>query len=306
MGAAAAGSLRDAEGLLDVTARFVRTARAQGALTELPVALGLRATADWLIGRLAEAEDRWTEMREIMAVSRSQPALGIDSRSEGLVLLYTGGVAAARAAGMAQIRASTARGQGGLADIGRAIVARAEICAGDFHAAADTAMRVVAEDRPFTAEATLPELIVAACRSGRRREAASAFGILSERALAAGTPWALGVRCRFAALLADGATARTTRTRRRSPTCNAAVPQSSSLVHICSTANGCAGKNAERHAASFAPYATCPMPWAPRNLPELRPPNCGLPARRPGHALLSTPSISRRRRHVWQPSPQRA
>jgi DNA-binding CsgD family transcriptional regulator len=50
----------------------------------------------------------------------------------------------------------------------------------------------------------LPELIEAACRSDRRAEALTAFGTLSERTLAAGTPWALGVRSRCAAMIEEG------------------------------------------------------------------------------------------------------
>jgi hypothetical protein len=49
-----------------------------------------------------------------------------------------------------------------------------------------------------------PELVEAAARSGNRETAAPAFGTLSERALAAGTPWALGLRAQCQALLADG------------------------------------------------------------------------------------------------------
>jgi DNA-binding CsgD family transcriptional regulator len=201
MGAAAAGSLWDADGLLDITRRFVHTARARGALIQLPVALGLRAIADWLIGRLADAEDRWTEMREIIAASRCRPVLGIDSRGEGLVLIYTGRLAAAKAAGAAQIRECTTRGQGGLADIGRAIMAMAELCDREFDPAVSAATTVVDDDPAFTAETILPELIEASCQCDRRGEAISAFGVLSERTLAAGTPWALGVRSRCAALI---------------------------------------------------------------------------------------------------------
>jgi DNA-binding CsgD family transcriptional regulator len=204
LGATAAGSLWDADGLLDITSRFVRTARARGALIDLPVALGLQATADWLIGRLADGQDRWSEMREIIAASGSRPVLGIDSRGEGLVLVYTGREAAAKAAGAAQIRESTARGQDGLADIGRYIVAIADMAARDYDSAASAAITVVEHDQAFTAEAMLPELVEAACRSDRRKEALNAFGVLSERALAAGTPWALGVRSRCAALIEEG------------------------------------------------------------------------------------------------------
>lgn len=204
MGSLAAATLWD-DSALDLTARFLRAARAQGALTVMPVALACRAVAECLAGRLAEAEDRWTEMRELMAASGSRPVVvGVDGFSEGLVLVYTGRVAEAKAAGVARIRESTARGQDGVADVGRAIVAIADLCAGDCDAAVDTAMIVTQDDPPLVAETILPELIEAACRSDRRGDAASAFGILSERALAAGTPWALGVRSRCAALLSDG------------------------------------------------------------------------------------------------------
>jgi hypothetical protein len=53
---------------------------------------------------------------------------GIHSHSEGLLLAYRGEVAAARAAGLAQIRESAARAQGVPADLGNspapAVVAR--------------------------------------------------------------------------------------------------------------------------------------------------------------------------------------
>jgi DNA-binding CsgD family transcriptional regulator len=202
IGALAAAALWDDSALI-ITRRFLRAARTQGALTVMPLALASRAVAECLSGRLAEAKDRRTEMRELMAASGSGRVLGIDGLSEGLVLVYSGHLAEAKAAGEAQIRESTARGQDGVADIGRAIVAMADVAAGDCEAAVDTAMTVIQDDPPFVAETILPELIEAACRSDRRREATIAFGILSERALAVGTPWALGVRFRCAALLSD-------------------------------------------------------------------------------------------------------
>ncbi len=143
-------------------------------------------------------------MRELMAASDSPQVLGIDSRSEGLMLIYTGRVAAARAVGAAQVRESTARGQRGIADIGRAIVAIADLTARDYDSAFTAATTVVQDDPAFTTEVTLPELIEAACRSDRRDEALAALGILSERALAAGTPWALGARSRCVALTETG------------------------------------------------------------------------------------------------------
>jgi len=54
-----------------------------------------------------------------------------------------------------------------------------------------------------TAECTMPDLIEAAVRSDNREVAVSTFAILAGRTLTAGTPWALGLRARYQALLAD-------------------------------------------------------------------------------------------------------
>ena len=119
------------------------------------------------------------------------------------MLEYRGHLTEARAAGIAQIHESTARGQHALADIGKYIVAVADLFSGDFDTATSTALSVVNDDIAFQAEASLPELIEAATRAGDREAAATAYDTLSQRALAAGTPWALGVRARCQALLDD-------------------------------------------------------------------------------------------------------
>jgi DNA-binding CsgD family transcriptional regulator len=143
-------------------------------------------------------------MRELMAASQSPGIFGIHSHSEGLVMAYRGETAEARAAGFAQIREATARGQGLLADIGRAIVAFADEQAGQFEAAVDAALPVIHDNTPFMAETTLPELIEAAVRSDQAEVARSAFATLAERTTTAGTPWALGIRARCQALLDGG------------------------------------------------------------------------------------------------------
>ncbi len=203
LGVFAAGSVWD-DSIADVAGAWLRTARAQGAVTMLPPALALRAVGDCLTGRLAEATDGLAEMREMMAVGGSRPAPGVDALSEGLVLLYTGRVAEAREAAAARMQESISVGHGGIADICRAIVAIADAWAGDYDAAIDAAMTVVEGNLPFVTEMILPELVEAACRGDRPGEATLAFGTLSERALAAGTPVALGLRARCAALLSEG------------------------------------------------------------------------------------------------------
>ena len=202
MGTVAAASLWD-DSVLDITDRFLHSARTQGALTALPVALGLRGIADCLTGALGKAQDRWTEMREIIAAGGSRRVLGIDNLSEGMVLVYSGRLAEAKVFGASQMRESAARRARGVASIGQAVVAMADVSAGSYHDAVDNATAVIRDDLPFLAELVLPELIEAACRTGRRAEATSAFGTLSERAIEAGTSIALGVRARCAALLSE-------------------------------------------------------------------------------------------------------
>jgi len=200
----AAGSLWDDEGMLDITERWVEVTRRLGALAELPVALAFRAIAASGAGRLDHAADCWAEMRELGAASQTYRMLGIESGSFGLLLAYRGELTRARAAGLAQVRESTARGQGAPALMGKSIVAIAELHAGYCEAAVDAALPVIKDDPPFTAERTLPTLIEAAVRCDRREVARSAFATLTERTMAAGTPWAHGLRARCRALLTEG------------------------------------------------------------------------------------------------------
>ena len=207
LGTAAAGSLWDDQATFDLSDRWVNMARAAGAFTTLPVALAFHAVSDAMAGHFREAETRWAMMLEVLTVSSGPGVLGANSHSNGMLLAYRGNVTEARATGLAQVRESDDRGQGGPADIGRYIVAMADLFGGDYDAAISSALTVIEDDPAYTAEGTLPELIEAAVRAGDREAAATAFKTLSERALATGTPWALGLRFRCEALLAEGADA---------------------------------------------------------------------------------------------------
>ena len=207
LGTAAAGSLWDDQAAFDLSDRWVKMARAAGAFTALPVALTFHAVSESMAGHFREADTRWALMLEVLTMSSGPGLLGVNSRSSGLLLAYRGQLTEARETGLAQVRESTARGQGGPADIGRYIVAMADLFGGDYAAAMSYAQTVIEDDPAYTAEAALPELIQAAVRAGDYEAAATAHKTLSERALAAGTPWALGLRARCEALLAEGADA---------------------------------------------------------------------------------------------------
>jgi tetratricopeptide (TPR) repeat protein len=203
-GAVTAGSLWDDQALLDLTDRWLRLTRTLGALTEAPIALVFGAMADSVAGRLDQAADRWAEMRELMPASQATGMFGIDSSAEGLLLAYRGEIARARAAALAQVRQSTARGQSTPAWMGKSILAVAELLAGRCEEAVDAALPIIRGDPVFTAEMTLPVLIEAAVRNDNSQIARSAFATLADRARAAGTPWALGILARSQALLEEG------------------------------------------------------------------------------------------------------
>jgi DNA-binding CsgD family transcriptional regulator len=207
LGTAAAGSLWDDKAALDLSDRWVSTARAAGAFTTLAVALAFHVVSDAMAGRFREADTGWATMLEVLTVTRGPAVFGVNSRRNGMLLAYRGNLAEARATGLAQVRESVDRGQGGTADIGRYIAAVADLFGGDYAPAMVGALTVCENDPAYSVEGTLPELIEAAVRAGEREVATTAYETLSQRALAAGTPWGLGLRARCAALLAEGADA---------------------------------------------------------------------------------------------------
>jgi DNA-binding CsgD family transcriptional regulator len=207
LGTAAAGSLWDDRAFSGLPDRWVTMTRATGAFTTLPVALAFRTMSDAATGRFREADASWATMLEVLTMSHGLGTLGVNSRSNGLVLAYRGHLSEARAMGLGLVRESTGRGQGRAADTGRYIAAMADLLDGDYPAAMSSALTVSENDPAYMVEAALPELVEAAFRAGEREVAAAAYETLSRRALAAGTPWGLGLRARCAALIAAGADA---------------------------------------------------------------------------------------------------
>ncbi len=75
---------------------------------------------------------------------------------------------------------------------------------GQYGPAVEAAQKATATDDIVTSSWALHELVEAAARSGRPELARDAADRLSERAVASGTPWAMGAAARSRALVADG------------------------------------------------------------------------------------------------------
>jgi DNA-binding CsgD family transcriptional regulator len=96
-------------------------------------------------------------------------------------------------------------------DLGRhATVARyaetlLDIAHGDYRAAQISAAQVVGDRALYLSTSALPDLIEAAVRNRDGRAANSALERLRERTICSGTPWALGMLARSAALVSTGA-----------------------------------------------------------------------------------------------------
>ena len=207
LGYTAAGSLWDDRAVFALTDRWISAARATGAFTTLPVALGFRSVSAARAGRLREADATWASMLEVLNLSQGLGALGLKGRGNGLALAYRGDLAEARVTGLAVLREAGGRGLGQPAEIGRYIAVLADLFGGEYPAAMSRAQTVSENDPAYTAEVILPELVESAYRAGEHEIAATALETLSQRALAAATPWGLGLRARCAALLAEGAEA---------------------------------------------------------------------------------------------------
>ena len=178
LGCVAAGSLWDDQGLLELSSRWVRTARTLGALTTLPIALGFRTGHDLIAGRLEDADARFNEAREITAATGNPDSVGA-SWNDHTSLWIRGRSDEARAAASALIEEATARGQHGMARYGQYTLARVEISGGRFDAALAVAMGATEDDAVFATELILPELVEAAMRTGRRDLALATCATLS-------------------------------------------------------------------------------------------------------------------------------
>ena len=181
-----------------LASRYVRRARAEGALSDLPSALNALSSMRLLAGELAEADSLAQEAQAIAGAVgvRAVPygALGVAAlrgpQVAALALIDSAGQDAARRGeglGVAAAKWAAAVLHNGLGQYARAL------------SAAEDAIEHAGP--PSVAGWPMAELVEAAARLGQPERAGLVMRSLSRIAVAAGTDWALGVQARSQALL---------------------------------------------------------------------------------------------------------
>ena len=183
--------------------RYVLIARRAGALGVLPIALMHLSLMHVFEGKLDAAAALVEEIDSILDATGSRrisiPKLmlaacqGDEARTSKLI--------------DEEQRDAIARGEGFVLTFGEHARAVLHNALGHYETALDNAQRASAQDELHALVWSLPELVEAAARSGKREVAAEALERLGERTQIAGTEWALGVEARSRALLSDGALA---------------------------------------------------------------------------------------------------
>ena len=207
LGCFAAAELFDDQAQHALASRWVQLARDQGALTALPVALSNQGAVEVMAGRFDAARACFAERSEISAATGNPGVTGTVGSAEAYELAWRGREADARRVADAVAREATGAGRGAQGIWVQYCLAVLELGLGNYQAALQYALGVYADDAPFFGGQALPELVEAAARCGETGLAEGALGRLTERAVAAGTPLALGLLARSRALLADDADA---------------------------------------------------------------------------------------------------
>jgi DNA-binding CsgD family transcriptional regulator len=186
--------------------RYVELARKAGALSELPLALSMRAYMLLFAGDLSAAASLIDEISTVTeATGSSRAPYGALTQAA-----LRGRRAEASALIEATIKDVVGRGEG----LGLAVAERASAVLhnglGNYTDALADAQRAFRDQHypdvrhPGVANWAAAELIEAAARSGMREAAADAYRWIAEMTGASGTHWALGIEARSGALLAEG------------------------------------------------------------------------------------------------------
>jgi DNA-binding CsgD family transcriptional regulator len=199
----AAGDLLDDGTRYVLTTQWVGAERDRGDAGRLPEALSCLARVDLLAGWMESAEAYLAEARSVAAVSATPVAAGVVSLGELTVLAWQGRAEEARSAAARLRQSSVGVDPGTAAAAVQSALAVLELASGRYQEALTYALDVYQHDPPDLGTHILPDLVEAASRAGDRAAATAPLDRFTERALASGTPLALGLLARSRALLAD-------------------------------------------------------------------------------------------------------
>ena len=205
LGGIAAAELWDDQAQHTLASRWIRLARDQGALTALPAALSYGAFAEVTAGRFDAAAACTAERSQIITATGNPGIHGTAGVAELYQLAWRGHETDARRIASAIAREATNAGHVSQSIWVQLGLATLELGLGNYQAALQCVLGVFSDDHPFTGTHVLPDLAEAAMRAGEAGLADAALGRLTERALAAGTPLALGLLARSRALLVGDA-----------------------------------------------------------------------------------------------------
>jgi DNA-binding CsgD family transcriptional regulator len=206
LGCVAAAELFDDHAQYALATRWVQLARDHGALTALPVALNNQAAFEVGAGRFDAARACFAERSEISAATGNLGVVGTAGIAEAYELAWRGREMDARRVAAAAAREATGAGRSAQSIWAQYCLAVLELGLGNYQAALQCVLGVQEDDAPYSA-LMLPDLVEAAARCGETGLAEAALRRLAERAVAAGTPLALGLLAWSRALLAGDADA---------------------------------------------------------------------------------------------------
>jgi DNA-binding CsgD family transcriptional regulator len=181
--------------------RYVQLAHESGSLSELPLALTLRAHSLLFAGALTAAASLIDELEAVKEATGSglapYPAMGLAA--------LRGDEAGASALIEATVQDATNRGEGSGITFTEWATAVLNNGLGRYDKAVAAGLNATAYEKDLALlEWSLVELIEAAVRCGMTETASGAYGQLTEMADASGTDWVLGAQARSHALLSDG------------------------------------------------------------------------------------------------------
>ncbi|WP_277210420.1 AAA family ATPase [Isoptericola croceus] len=195
-----AATLWDDEAIYELAALDVRLTRDEGALARLPAALNALASVLVLTGELARAAEMLAEERAITQATGAPPL----PNARLILAAWRGRQTETAELHAVMVDEATGRGEGATLGLSDVALAALHNGLGNYEDALAAAERPVEHDELTFSSIALPELIEAAVRAGRPERASTALDVLSARARASGTEWALGLEARSRALLERG------------------------------------------------------------------------------------------------------